>query len=93
MQILVQSRGGRKTITCVRNLEPFRIDPAELARRCQVGVSGSATVRAYAGSTPGQMEVMVQGPHAGFLSRLIAETYGIPRDDGSEIRRSHDQGF
>lgn len=24
VQILTQSRGGRKTITCVRNLEPFR---------------------------------------------------------------------
>ena len=59
----------------------YRIDPSELARRCQVAVSGSATVRGYAGSTGGQMEVMVQGPHAGFLSKLMSETYGIPREN------------
>ena len=44
-------------------------------------MSGSATVRGYAGSTGGQMEVMVQGPHAGFLSKLMSETYGIPREN------------
>ena len=43
-------------------------------------MSGSATVRGYAGATGDQKEVMVQGPHASFLSKLMSETYGIPRE-------------
>ena len=79
VELLVQSRGGRKTITCVRNLDPYRIDPGDLARRCQVGVSGSATVREAAASAAGALEVMVQGNHTVYLSQLLLGTYKIPR--------------
>jgi hypothetical protein len=44
-----------------------------------VAVSGSATVRPLPTGASERSEVMVQGPHSAYLSKLLLDTYKIPR--------------
>lgn len=73
VEIVCETRIGRKTVTRVRNFEVFGIKPfiitEELRNLCQ----GSSTLE----EIRGQQEVMVQGPHYKLVHKYLVDK-GIP---------------
>ncbi|KAH0612194.1 uncharacterized protein H6S33_010246 [Morchella sextelata] len=64
IQILLEKRQGKKTVTRVSGVEPFGIDPRVMAEELQKTCAGSASVALLHGCSPRNpvMEVTVQGP-------------------------------
>jgi translation initiation factor 2D len=79
IELSVHSRSGNKKVTLIHNLEPFGLDPKEVAHRCQVGVAASTSVGAAENRKPGSVEVLVQGNQLAFISKLLLNEYKIPR--------------
>lgn len=73
------TRSGNKKVTLIHNLEPFRINPTELARKCQVGVAASTSVHEAPNKKNGSVEVLVQGNQTVFVSKLLLTEYKVPR--------------
>ncbi len=79
IEIATASRTGNKKVTLVRGLEAFGIDPSEFAQRCKVGVAASTSVMSAANTKKYITEVLVQGPQATFVSKLLLNEYRISR--------------
>ncbi|RKP08940.1 hypothetical protein THASP1DRAFT_14937 [Thamnocephalis sphaerospora] len=77
LQIIVETRQGRKTVTRIVGLETFLIDLEEVSKRLQTACAGSVAVNPIPGKKDAQ-EVMVQGSHVSKVEKLLA-TYGIPK--------------
>ncbi|KAI5800368.1 RNA binding protein-like protein Ligatin/Tma64 [Peziza echinospora] len=77
--ITLETRQGRKTITKVSGLEAYRIDPAAVAEELQRVCASSTSVTQLVGSSPKSpvMEVMVQGPQAKIVQKLLGDR-GVP---------------
>ncbi|KAL7270727.1 hypothetical protein RUND412_006553 [Rhizina undulata] len=73
IQILVETRQGKKSVTKVSGLEPFGVDPKALAEALQKLCAGSASVGQLVGSSPKNpvMEVMVQGPQKDIVTKVL----------------------
>ena len=79
VELSTATRSGNKKVTLVHNLELYGIDAGEFAHRCQTGVAASTSVGEAANRRPGAVEVLVQGNQVVFISKLLLETYRIPR--------------
>lgn len=64
IQLLLENRQGKKTVTKVSGVEPFGVDPKAMADELQKTCAGSASVAQLMGSSPKNpvMEITVQGP-------------------------------
>lgn len=64
IQLLLEKRQGKKTVTRVSGVEPFRVDPKAMAEELQKTCAGSASVGQLMGSSPKNpvMEITIQGP-------------------------------
>lgn len=80
IQITLETRSGKKTVTKVSGLEVFYVNPQLLANELQKTCAGSTSVSRLAGSSPKQpvMEVMVQGPQNLAIIKAL-EKRGISR--------------
>ncbi|KAI5818585.1 hypothetical protein BZA77DRAFT_291171 [Pyronema omphalodes] len=61
VEIVMEKRQGRKTVTRIVGLEAFGVDPKLMAEELQRVCAGAATVGQAQGLKPGLMEVAVQG--------------------------------
>ncbi|CCX07225.1 Similar to Translation machinery-associated protein 64; acc. no. Q04600 [Pyronema omphalodes CBS 100304] len=61
VEIIMEKRQGRKTVTRIIGLESFGVDPKQMAEELQRVCAGAATVGQAQGLKPGLMEVAVQG--------------------------------
>lgn len=78
VELTTAKRSGNKAITLVNNLDTYQIDPAEFAHKCQVGVQASTTTHPAPHKKSGT-EVMIQGNHIAYASKLLLEEYQIPK--------------
>ncbi len=92
IELTVGTRSGNKKVTLVHNLELFGIDPSEFAHRCQTGVAASTSVGEAPNRRPGAMEVLVQGNQVMFASKLLLESYKIPRKYVKGIEEAKKKG-
>lgn len=76
--VVVERRQGKKTVTRIAGLEPFGVQPKELAEELQRLCAGSATTGQAAGSKAGALEVLVQGPQARIVETCL-EKRGVPK--------------
>ena len=79
IEISTATRSGNKKVTLVHNLEVYRINPSEFARKCQVSVAASTSVQEAVNKRPGAVEVLIQGNQNKFVPKLLIEEYKIPR--------------
>lgn len=82
IQVLLDTRQGKKTVTRVSGVEPFGVDPKAMADELQRTCAGSASVGQLMGSSPKTpvMEITVQGPQ-----RKAVEAYLEKRGVGSRF--------
>ncbi|KAF8246636.1 hypothetical protein K440DRAFT_602077 [Wilcoxina mikolae CBS 423.85] len=71
VQVVMEKRQGKKTVTRVFGLEPFGVDPKQLAEELQKVCAGSATVGQAVGLKPGLLEVMVQGSQSKVVEKAL----------------------
>lgn len=67
--ILLETRGGNKTVTRVFGLEPFFISPQALADELRKACASSTSVEPFKGGKG--MEVMVQGPQKEAVAKAL----------------------
>ncbi|KAJ3097142.1 Eukaryotic translation initiation factor 2D [Phlyctochytrium planicorne] len=79
IQIIVEVRQGRKSVTRVAGMEAYGIDPEDLAAQLKVKCASSTTSSPLPGkATPTLYEVMVQGSKIREVCECLAERYHIP---------------
>jgi translation initiation factor 2D len=73
INIVLETRGGNKTVTRVSGLETYFIPPQPLADELKKVCAGSTSIEMLKGSSPKTpiMEVMVQGPQKDAVIRLL----------------------
>ncbi|KAG7195976.1 uncharacterized protein KQ657_002363 [Scheffersomyces spartinae] len=74
VQVITETRIGRKVVTRLYNFEPFRVHASRFADELKVKCSGSATIGTNAMN---KTEIMVQGPHGKLVVDLLKEK-GVP---------------
>lgn len=74
VQVITETRIGRKVITRLYNFEPFRIHAGRFADELKVKCSGSTTIGTNAQN---KTEIMVQGPHGKTVIDLLKDK-GVP---------------
>ncbi|XP_063607889.1 eukaryotic translation initiation factor 2D-like [Penaeus indicus] len=79
IEINVAKRSGNKKVTLIYNANIYGIDEAEFAHQIQVGVAASTSVGPAEHKPQGTTQVLVQGNQVAFVSKLLLETYHIPR--------------
>ena len=72
--IILETRGGNKTVTRVYGFEPYSINPQPLADELRKACAGSTSIEPFKGGKG--MEVMVQGPQREAVSKAL-EKRGI----------------
>lgn len=82
IQVVLDTRQGKKTVTRVSGVEPFGVDPKAMADELQRTCAGSASVAQLMGSSPKNpvMEITVQGPQ-----RKAVEMYLEKRGVGARF--------
>ncbi|KAJ3055278.1 hypothetical protein HK097_011009 [Rhizophlyctis rosea] len=80
IQILIEQRQGRKTVTKMTNMEQFGVDVEELSSQLKVRCASSTTVTPLPtkANTPTLHEILVQGSKVKEVFELLAGSYGIP---------------
>ncbi|KAH3688379.1 hypothetical protein WICPIJ_000636 [Wickerhamomyces pijperi] len=76
VQIITETKIGRKLITRTSNFEPFGINATLFANELKVKCSGSTTVGPNV-QNPKLTEVTVQGPHGKIVMDLLTKKYGL----------------
>jgi len=78
--VVLETRGGNKTVTKVSGVEAYFIAPQPLADELRRACAGSTSVERLVGSSPKNpvMEVMVQGPQREAVVRAL-ERRGVDR--------------
>jgi translation initiation factor 2D len=71
VQVTMEKRQGKKTVTRISGLEPFGVDPKQLAEELQRVCAGSATVGQGVGLKSGLLEVMVQGSQSKVVEKAL----------------------
>lgn len=73
VQILLEKRQGKKTVTRVWNLEPFGVVPGELADELSKACASSTSVNPVVGVSPKdpKFEVMVQGNQKAAVEKAL----------------------
>jgi translation initiation factor 2D len=74
VQIVVETRQGRKAVTLVSHVEQFDIDPDSLAKQLQKLCASSTTVSTTA---TGVNEILVQGRAIKEVTQLLQSQHGI----------------
>ncbi|KAI8998182.1 hypothetical protein BC832DRAFT_535091 [Gaertneriomyces semiglobifer] len=86
MEVVVEQRQGRKTVTRISGMERYGIDAEELAAMLRVKCASSTSVTPLPGgksaSSAKLCEVMVQGSKIKELSALLEKEAGIPFSGG-----------
>lgn len=77
IQVVTETKIGRKTITKVVDFERFYIKPVALSDELKVKCQGSATIHECV-QNPKLMEVQVQGPHGPVIVDLLKNKWGVP---------------
>lgn len=77
IQVITETKIGRKTITKVVDFERFYIKPVALSDELKVKCQGSATIHECV-QNPKLMEVQVQGPHGPVIVDLLKNKWGVP---------------
>lgn len=75
--LTIEKRTGTKVVTKIANLEPFFVDPQQIAPELQKKCAGSASVGQAGGSKAGMMEVVVQGDQRKMLIGDVFPKRGI----------------
>lgn len=70
--VVLERRQGKKSVTRIHGLEPFGVDPRQLADELQKVCAGSATVGQGMGLKPGLLEVLVQGSQSAVVAKALA---------------------
>lgn len=80
VQILLETRQGRKTVTRLTGLEAYFVEPSQLADELRNKCASSTSVNPVPGSTSKhpQMEVLVQGPQTKAVTESL-ESRGIAK--------------
>ena len=80
IQIVLETRGGNKTVTKVSGVEIFHVNPQLLADELQKTCASSTSVSQLVGSSPKNpvMEVLVQGPQKDAVTKAL-EKRGVSR--------------
>jgi translation initiation factor 2D len=76
VNIITETKIGRKTITRVSNFEHYEIDAEELSMDLKQKCSGSSTIHKNV-QNPNIKEVLVQGSHASKIIELLVKKYGL----------------
>ncbi|RMZ78917.1 hypothetical protein DV737_g3675, partial [Chaetothyriales sp. CBS 132003] len=71
-RIVLEKRGGSKTVTKISNLEAFFINPNVLGPELQKKCAGSASVGQLIGGKPGMLEILVQGDQRDVLQKELS---------------------
>jgi translation initiation factor 2D len=61
VNVVMEKRQGKKTVTRCWGLEPFGVDPKQLGEELQRVCAGSASTSQAVGAKVGVMEILVQG--------------------------------
>ncbi|KAH3672795.1 hypothetical protein WICMUC_004017 [Wickerhamomyces mucosus] len=76
VQIITETKIGRKVITRTSNFEPFGVEADDFSNELKVKCSGSTTIGQNT-QNPKLMEVTVQGPHGKIVIDLLIKKYGL----------------
>lgn len=76
VNIVTETKIGRKVITRVFNFQHYDIDPEELSMELKLKCSGSSTIQPNV-QNPKVIEVLVQGSHALKVVELLTKKYGL----------------
>lgn len=72
VEFKIESRGGNKKITSIRNLDEFLIDAKELQHQIRTQISVSASVEyANAAASPNSYIISVQGNQISHISEIL----------------------
>ncbi|TPX61445.1 hypothetical protein PhCBS80983_g01088 [Powellomyces hirtus] len=85
IQIIVEQRQGRKSVTRLSGMEAFLINPEDLAGHLKIRCASSTSVTplpAKANTTP-FYEVMVQGSKVKEVCAVLEKEYGVPFTGGN----------
>ncbi|ORY70936.1 uncharacterized protein BCR38DRAFT_415523 [Pseudomassariella vexata] len=77
VHITIEKRTGTKVVTKIANLEPFFINPQQLAPELQKKCAGAASVAPLTGGKPGLLEIVVQGDQRKVLIGDVLAKRGI----------------
>lgn len=76
VQIITETKIGRKLITRTSNFEPFGVNATDFANELKIKCSGSTTIGQNV-QNPKLTEVTVQGPHGKIVVDLLTKKYGL----------------
>lgn len=76
VNILTETKIGRKTVTRVFNFQSYDIDAEELSAELRLKCSGSSTIQPNV-QNPKVTEVIVQGAHSAKVIELLTKKYGL----------------
>ena len=72
VEFKIESRGGNKKVTSIRNLDEFLIDAKELQHQIRTQISVSASVEyANAAAAPNSYTISVQGNQIAHISEIL----------------------
>lgn len=77
VNIVVEKRTGTKVVTRLSNLEPFFINPHQLAPELQKKCAGSCSVTQLQGGKVGMLEVVIQGDQTKILTTDVLPKRGV----------------
>lgn len=76
VEIITETKIGRKLITRISNIEYFNIDIESFANELKIKCSGSTVVKPKV-SNPKITEISVQGPHFKIVNELLTNKHGL----------------
>lgn len=88
IEVLVERAGSNRLRTRVKNLEPFGIDPGDMARSGQKLFATSTTVKPVAGkASPAASEVLIQGRVDKEVCAYLKDVLRVPANLVTVVRK------